>query len=75
MARIRGVGLINIFKGSYKLRVVNNRLVMGHNATKFSHLVAEVAEDNHEITRVQVESVQLSEKAVKKLGDALRTNR
>ena len=48
---------------------------MGQNGTKFSHLVAEVAEDNQEVTRVQVENVQLSEKAVKKLGDALRTNR
>ena len=48
---------------------------MGQSAAKFSQVVRQLREDNEDLTSVEFESVHLSEKELRKLGDALRTNR
>ena len=49
--------------------------LMGQNAVKFSHVLKGVRENEEELTAVNLDGVELTEKAVRKLGDALRTNR
>ena len=48
---------------------------MGQNAVKFSHVLKSVRDNEEEVTLVQLDGVQLTEKGVRKLSDALRTNR
>ena len=48
---------------------------MGQNAVKFSTVLKAVRENEEEMTAVNLDGVELTEKAVRKLGDALRTNR
>lgn len=48
---------------------------MGQSATKFNQIIRLVREDNEDLTSVELERVPLSEKELRKLGDALRANR
>ena len=48
---------------------------MGQTAAKFSQTLRLLREDSEELTIVELEGVNLSEKELRKLGDALRTNR
>ena len=48
---------------------------MGQTSAKLNQTVRSIREDDVELTDVELEGVPLSEKTVRKLGDALRTNR
>ena len=48
---------------------------MGQTSAKLNQTVRSIREDDAELSDVELEGVPLSEKTVRKLGDALRTNR
>ena len=48
---------------------------MGQNAAKFSQTIKAVREDNQEVKSIEFNGSPLTDKDVRKLVDALRTNR
>ena len=48
---------------------------MGQTSTKLNQTVRSIREDDVDLSDVELEDIPLSEKTVRKLGDALRTNR
>ena len=48
---------------------------MGQSAAKFTQQIRLVREDNLDVTTVEVDSCYLTEKELRKFGDALRSNR
>ena len=49
--------------------------VMGQNAAKFSQTIKAVREDDQEVKSIEFNGSPLTDKDVRKLVDALRTNR
>ena len=48
---------------------------MGQESSKLSHLCKSVRENQSGLTEVELEGVQLSDKAIRKLTEALKKNR
>lgn len=48
---------------------------MGQTSTKLNQTIRSIREDDVDLSNVELEDIPLSEKTVRKLGDALRTNR
>ncbi len=48
---------------------------MGQDASKMSHLRKDIKENDSGTTEVKVEGLQVSDKSIRKLSEALRRNR